>query len=117
MASIFRFFQHLPKKVLNYYLFRDHIESHLNKIPKLLKYRKKENIYLIFIINEVQKLNLMVHLDMSFQKVISFLYAKYSWLEVLNLRKFSCNEIEIDINKTVYQNNLNNGSVIICSEK
>lgn len=107
-----------------WYCYNDSIVTNVDnqflkniKIPKLLIYRKKENIYLIFIINEVQKLNLMVHLDMSFQKVISFLYAKYSWLEVLNLRKFSCNEIEIDINKTVYQNNLNNGSVIICSEK
>ena len=84
------------------------------RIPKMLIYRRKEVICLIFMIGEGQKFNLEVNMDMVFRNVVSYLYVKYSWLKNLNIFNFVNNGKEVDINKTVSQNNLNNGSIIIC---
>ena len=83
-------------------------------MPKMLIYRRKEVICLIFMLGEGQKFNLEVNMDMVFRNVVSYLYVKYSWLKKLNIFNFVNNGKEIDINKTVSQNNLNNGSIIIC---
>jgi len=105
----------------SWYCYNDSIVTYTDnqfikdiKIPKLLIYRRKEVIFLFFMINEEQKFSLEVNMDMVFRNVISYLYVKNPWLKNLNISSFVYNGKEIDINKTVCQNNLNNGSIIIC---
>ena len=84
------------------------------KIPKLLIYRRKEVICLFFEINDEKRFDIEANMDMVFRNVISYLYVKYSWLKNLNISSFIYNGKDIDINKTISQNNLSNGSIIFC---
>ena len=84
------------------------------KIPKLLIYRRKEVICLIFEINDEKRFDIEANMDMVFRNVISYLYVKHSWLKNLNISNFIYNGKDIDINKTISQNNLSNGSIIFC---
>ena len=87
------------------------------KIPKLLIYKRKEMVTLIFLINKDQKLEVEVDFDMIFRNVVSYLYVKYSWLKKTTISYFLYNDKKIDLNKKVSQNNLTNGSVIICKQR
>lgn len=87
------------------------------KIPKLLIYRKKENICLHFKINENEQFDLEVSIDIVFKNVVSYLYVKYTLIKELNIKKFYYNDKEIDINKTVSQNNLIDEAIIICCKE
>ena len=84
------------------------------KIPKLLIYRKKEKICLHFKIDESEEFDLEVSIDIIFKNVVSYLYVKYTLIKDLNIKKFYYNDKEIDINKTVSQNNLIDEAIIIC---
>ena len=104
-----------------WYCFNDSIVNSVDeqalreiKIPKLLIYKKKEIINLIFVIDKEQKYDLEVDSDMVFRNVVSYLYVKYSWMKKLDIFYFTYNDKKIDLNKKVSQNNLSNGSIIIC---
>ena len=104
-----------------WYCYNDSIVTNVDnqairdiRIPKLLIYRRKEIIYLNFMFNDGKKLNVEAYLDMVFRNVISYLYVKYSWLKNDNFFYYFYNGKEIDINKTVTDNNLSNGSIINC---
>ena len=84
------------------------------KIPKLLIYRKKEKICLHFKIDESEEFDLEVSIDIIFKNVVSYLYVKYTLIKDLNIKKFYYNDKEIDINKTVSQNNLIDEAIIFC---
>lgn len=87
------------------------------KIPKLLIYRKKECICLYFKVNENEQFDLEVNIDIVFKNVVSYLYVKYALIKELNITKFYYNDKEIDINKTVSQNNLIDEAIIICCKE
>ena len=104
-----------------WYCYNDSIVTNVDiqflkniKIPKMLIYRRKELIYLIFVIDTEQKLKLEVINDMFFKDVISYLYVKYKWVKKLNISYFMHKNKTIDIHKNVSQNNLKNGSIINC---
>jgi len=104
-----------------WYCYNDSIVTNVDiqflkniKVPKMLIYRRKELIYLIFMVNTEQKVKLEVINDMFFKDVISYLYVKYKWVKQLNISYFMHKNKTIDIHKNVSQNNLKNGSIINC---
>jgi len=84
------------------------------KVPKLLIYRKKESIILYFKIDKNELFDLEVSIDIVFKNVLSYLYVKYTLIKDMDIKKFYYNHKEIDINKTVSQNNLIDEAIIFC---